>query len=74
VFFNLFAAAESSTNVCVVHGTLCNDPSVYIPTTQNCGCEFCPRQIRSVSAEPLTATRGIPVEKHWPTYKLSLSW
>jgi len=28
VFFNLFAAAEPSANVCVAHGTLCNDPSV----------------------------------------------
>jgi len=26
VFFNLFAAAEPSANVCVTHGTLCNDP------------------------------------------------
>jgi len=34
VFFNLFAAAEPSTNVCVAHGTLSNDPSVY-PTFCN---------------------------------------
>jgi len=27
VFFNLFAAAEPSTNVCVAHGTLWKDPS-----------------------------------------------
>jgi len=33
VFCNLFAAGESSANVCVAHGTLCNDPSVYIATT-----------------------------------------
>ena len=33
VFFNLFAAAEPSANVCVSHGTLCNDSSVYIATT-----------------------------------------
>jgi len=32
-FFNIFAATEPSENVCVVHGTLCNDPSVYIATT-----------------------------------------
>jgi len=32
VFFNYFAAAEPSANVCVAHGTLCNDPSVYIAT------------------------------------------
>jgi len=29
VFFNLCVVAESSANVCVAHGTLCNDPSVY---------------------------------------------
>ena len=29
MFFNLFAAAEPSANVCVARGTLCNDPSVY---------------------------------------------
>jgi len=29
VLFNLFAAAEPSANVCVAHGTQCNDPSVY---------------------------------------------
>jgi len=33
VFFNHFVAAEPSVNVCVAHGTLCNDPSVYIATT-----------------------------------------
>jgi len=33
VFFNLFAAEEPPANVCVAHGTLCNDPSVYIATT-----------------------------------------
>jgi len=33
VFFNLFAAAKPSVNVCVAHGTLCNYPSVYIATT-----------------------------------------
>jgi len=43
VFFNHFAAAEPYVNVCVAHGTLCNDPSVYIVTTaQNCGREFRP--------------------------------
>ena len=29
VFFNLFAAAAPSANLCVAHGTWCNDPSVY---------------------------------------------
>jgi len=29
VFFNLFSAAEPFANVCVAHGTLRNDPSVY---------------------------------------------
>jgi len=29
VFFNLFAAGEPPANVCVAHGTLCNDPCVY---------------------------------------------
>jgi len=74
VFFNLFAAAEPSANVCVARGTLCNDPSVYIATTaKNCGCKFPPRQIWSVSAEPLAANRrtlgflGTLVEKHWHT-------
>jgi len=44
MFFNHFAAAEPSVNVCVAHGSLCNDPSVCIATTaQNCGCEFRPR-------------------------------
>ena len=53
VFFNHFSAAEPSVNVCVGHGTQHNDPSAYIATTaQNCGCEFRPRQFRSVSAEP----------------------
>jgi len=33
VFFNHFAAAEPSVYICVAHGTLCNDPSVYIATT-----------------------------------------
>ena len=33
VFFNRFAAAEPSVNVCVAHGTQYNDWSVYIPTT-----------------------------------------
>jgi len=33
VLFNLFAAAKSTANVCIAHGTLCNDPSVYIATT-----------------------------------------
>jgi len=56
VFFNLFAAAEPSANVCVARGTLCNDSSVY-PT-------FCYKpdrqkwQFRSVLAEPLASTRG----------------
>ena len=45
VFFNLFAAAEPSANVCVARGTLCNDPSVYIATTaKNCGCKFPPNK------------------------------
>jgi len=34
VFLNLFAAAEPSTNICVVHGILCSDPSIY-PTFPN---------------------------------------
>jgi len=40
--------------------------------SENCGCEFRPRQFRSVSAEPLSVTRGTlwfrgtPVAKHWP--------
>jgi len=43
VFFNLFAATEPSTNVCVAHGILCNDPSDYFATTaKNYGCEFVP--------------------------------
>jgi len=33
MFFDLFAAAKPSANVCVAHGTLCNDPSVNIATT-----------------------------------------
>jgi len=35
VFFILilFAAAKPSTNVCVAHGTLCNDPCIYIIAT-----------------------------------------
>jgi len=37
--------------------------------TQNCGCQFCPRQIRS---EPLAVAHGIPVENHWPTYLQAL--
>ena len=31
--FNLFAAAENSANVCVAHGTLCNDTKVHVATT-----------------------------------------
>jgi len=34
VFFNISAAAEPSANVCVAHGSLRNDPSVY-PTFCN---------------------------------------
>jgi len=33
VFLNHFAAAEPSANVRVAHGTLRNDPKVYIATT-----------------------------------------
>ena len=33
VFFNLFAAAEPSANVCVAHETICNDLSVHFATT-----------------------------------------
>ena len=33
VFFNRFAAAEPSANVCVAHETLRNNPSVCIATT-----------------------------------------
>jgi len=66
VFFNHFAAAEPSATVCIVHGTLCNHPSFYFATTANsCGCEFRPREFRSVSAEPLAATRGTLTEKHY---------
>jgi len=32
--FQPFAAVEPSANVCIAHGTLCNDPSVY-PTSCN---------------------------------------
>jgi len=86
VFFNLFAAGNLSANVWVARGTLHAMIQVSIllsminlwnngtPTTaQNCSCEFRPRQFRSVSAEPLTATRGnlrfrvTLVEKHWRT-------
>jgi len=59
VFFIHFAATEPYVNVCVDHGTQYNDPSVCVATTaQNRGCEIRPRQFQSVSAEPLTATRG----------------
>jgi len=58
-FSAFFAATEPSANDCVVHGTLCNDSSAFIATTtQNYGREFRPRIFRSVSAEPLAATRG----------------
>jgi len=61
VFFNLFAAPEPSANVCVVHATLSNDPSVHIATkSYNCCCEFRSRQFRSVSAKPLAAMHGTP--------------
>jgi len=33
VFFNHFASAEPSVNVCVAHGTLCNDTSICIATS-----------------------------------------
>jgi len=33
VVFNHFAAAKRSVNVCVAHGTLCNDTSVCIATS-----------------------------------------
>jgi len=33
-FFKLFAATESCAIVCIAHGTLCSDPSVY-PTLYN---------------------------------------
>jgi len=57
--FQPFAIAEPSVNVCVAHGTLSNDPRVYIaPTAKNCGCKFRHMQIQSDSAERLAATRG----------------
>jgi len=72
--FQPLCCTEPSANVCFARRTLCNDPSVYIAiTAKNCGCEFPPRKIRSVSAEPLAANRGAlgflgtPVEKHWHT-------
>ena len=80
MFINLFAAVEPSANVCVAQGTLCNDPSVYCHKliycrssikTQNCGCKFHPRQIRSDSVEPLVATCGTLVEKHCSTVTLA---
>jgi len=58
VFFNLSAAEEPSANVWVAHGTLCNDPSVYIArTAQNCGCDFRPRQFRPISRTPGSHSR-----------------
>jgi len=33
---------EPFANICIAHGTLCNDPNVYIATnTRNCGCNIC---------------------------------
>jgi len=62
VFFNLFAAAEPSANVCVARGTLCNDPSVYIATTaKNCGCKFPPNKFglfRRNPWQPIAGTWG----------------
>jgi len=70
VFFNHFSAAEPSVNVCVARGTQYNNPRVYIATTaQNYGCEFRPRQFRSVSAEPLAA-KGL---RRWVGVKSPLS-
>ena len=67
VFFNHFSAGEPSVNVCVAHGTLCSDPSVYIATAaQNCGREFRPRTFPSVAAEPPADTRGTSVVEHSP--------
>jgi len=81
-FFSTFMLQRNSANVWVAHGTLCNDPKVYhtstinmwnsgiATTAENRDCEFRPRQFQSISAEPLTATRGflrfrrILVEKH----------
>ena len=54
VFFNIFAAAEPSANVCVAPGTRCNDPNVYLVSITN---EFRPRLFPSALAEPLAATR-----------------
>ena len=76
VFFNLFVAAvKPSATVCVARGTLCNDPGVYIAITAlNCGGEFRSRQFRSVSAEPLAATRGTPVEEDWRAVFFTTIW
>jgi len=71
-FSVFFAAVKPSVNVCVAHGTSCDDPSVCIAVTaMNCVGEFRPRQFRPVSAEPpwqpLAEPRGSvepPVEKH----------
>ena len=53
-FFNLFAAAEPSTNIYVAHGTLCNDPSV-CPTSCN----------KRISSQAISVCfGGTPVEKH----------
>jgi len=61
VFFKHFAAAEPSVNVCIPHGTLCNDPSVYIATTAySCGWEFRPGNFclfRRDPRQPLAESR-----------------
>jgi len=60
-----FSTQESSTNVQVAHGTLCNVTSVFIATiAKYYGCKYYPWQIQSVSAKPLAAARQTSVENH----------
>ena len=58
VFFNLFAAAEPSANVCVAHGTICNDSSVYLTFIINQMSRYVASMFYFYgSAESLGATR-----------------
>jgi len=55
VFFNLFAAADPYANVCVAHGTLCNDPSVIATTIRTVVANFIPGKFGLFRRKPWQA-------------------
>jgi len=64
------AAGVPFANVCVAHGTLCNDPSVYIAATaKSCGCEFRPGHFSLIGVTPSSHSLNpeVPRNRRWKT-------